>query len=61
MLQASNIHYEVDERHQGIAHGGIGVVHLLAQKILRRSCVLFFWPFLNYVSKVICSIFRIYI
>jgi len=33
MLQASNIHYEMDGRYQGIAHGGIGAIHLLAQKI----------------------------
>ena len=33
MVQASNIHYEIDGRHKGIAHGGIGVIHLLAQKI----------------------------
>lgn len=32
MMRASNIHYEVDDRHQGIAPGGIGVIHLLAQK-----------------------------
>jgi len=33
VLQASNIHYEIDGRHKGIAHKGIGVIHLLAQKI----------------------------
>ncbi len=33
ILQASNIHYEMDGRYQGIAHGGIGAIHLLAQKI----------------------------
>ncbi len=33
MLQASNIHYEMDGRYQAIAHGGIGAIHLLAQKI----------------------------
>ena len=33
MFQASNIHYEMDGRYQGIAHGGLGAIHLLAQKI----------------------------
>ena len=32
MFKASNIHYEFDGRHQGISHGGIGLIHLLAQK-----------------------------
>ena len=32
MLEASNIHYEVDGRNQGISQGGIGAIHLLAQK-----------------------------
>ncbi len=32
MFQASNIHYEVDGRYQGISLGGIGAIHLLAQK-----------------------------
>ncbi len=31
--QAPNIHYEMDGRYQGIAHGGIGAIHLMAQKI----------------------------
>jgi hypothetical protein len=30
---ASNIHYEISERVQAIGHGGIGVFHLLAQRI----------------------------
>jgi hypothetical protein len=33
MLQASNIHYEMADRSQGMAHGGIGAFHLLARKI----------------------------
>jgi len=33
MLQSSNSHYEMDGRYQGIAHGGIGVIHLLSRKI----------------------------
>lgn len=32
MFKASNIHYEIDARHQGISHGGIGHIHMLAQK-----------------------------
>ncbi|MFO7754237.1 MAG: IS1380 family transposase, partial [Desulfobacteraceae bacterium] len=32
MLKASNIHYEIDDRQQGISHGGIGLIHLLAKK-----------------------------
>lgn len=32
MLKASNIHYEFDGRNQGISHGGIGLIHLLARK-----------------------------
>ena len=32
MMKASNIHYEIDGRHQGISHGGIGLIHLLAKK-----------------------------
>jgi len=31
MLKASNIRYEIDGRHQGITHGGIGLIHLLAK------------------------------
>src|SRR5208283_3904928 len=31
MLQACNIHYELSARDRGIACGGIGAVHLLAQ------------------------------
>ena len=33
MFKASNVHYEVDGRHKGIASGGIGFIHLLAKKI----------------------------
>jgi hypothetical protein len=30
---ATNVHYEIAERTRGIAHGGIGAFHLLAQRI----------------------------
>ena len=30
MLSATNIHYNIDGRHKGINHGGIGVIHQLA-------------------------------
>lgn len=33
VFTARNIHYEIGERHCGIAHGGIGAFHLLAQRI----------------------------
>jgi hypothetical protein len=33
MLAASNIHYEIGERQRGMAHGGIGAMHLLARRI----------------------------
>jgi hypothetical protein len=33
MFTASNIHYEIAERTQGMAFGGIGAIHLLARKI----------------------------
>jgi hypothetical protein len=33
MFSARNIHYEISGRSQGIAHGGIGAVHLLARQI----------------------------
>lgn len=33
VLKANNVHYELGERTRGIAHGGIGAVHLLAQKV----------------------------
>ncbi len=33
MFTATNIHYEIAERSRGLAHGGIGVFHLLARKI----------------------------
>jgi hypothetical protein len=32
MFTASNIHYEVAERTRGLAHGGIGALHLLARR-----------------------------
>jgi hypothetical protein len=32
MLKASNIQYEVDGRLQGVSHGGIGLIHMLAKK-----------------------------
>ena len=32
-FQASHLHYELAERNRGIAHGGIGVFHLLARRI----------------------------
>jgi hypothetical protein len=32
MFNAPNIHYEVDGRHKGVSYGGIGIIHLLAQK-----------------------------
>jgi hypothetical protein len=32
-FSASNIHYEIGERDRGIAHGGIGAIHLLARRI----------------------------
>jgi hypothetical protein len=33
MFTASNIHYEMAERVRGMAHGGIGAIHLLARRI----------------------------
>jgi Transposase DDE domain group 1 len=33
LMAASNIHYEIAEKVQGIAAGGIGAIHLLAQKV----------------------------
>jgi hypothetical protein len=33
MLTASNIHYEIADRTRGMAHGGIGAIHLLARKL----------------------------
>ena len=32
MLSGSNIHYEFDGRHKGIACGGIGIIHTLAEQ-----------------------------
>ena len=33
MLQASNVHYEMDGRRQGIAQGGIGALHVLVKRV----------------------------
>jgi hypothetical protein len=33
MFTASNIHFEISDRVQGIAHGGIGAIHLLAREL----------------------------
>lgn len=33
MFTASNIHYEIGDRVRGLAHGGIGAIHLLARRI----------------------------
>jgi hypothetical protein len=33
MFSGSNIHYEVDGRHKGIANGGIGAIHLMNRKL----------------------------
>jgi len=33
MFNASNIHYEMDGRHKGIANGGIGAIHLMNKKL----------------------------
>jgi hypothetical protein len=33
MMTASNIHYEISDRARAIAPGGIGAMHLLAQKL----------------------------
>jgi len=33
VFTASNIHYELSRRNRAITHGGIGAIHLLAQKI----------------------------
>jgi hypothetical protein len=33
MMTARNIHYEIAERIQGMAYGGIGAIHLLARRI----------------------------
>ncbi len=32
MFRASNIHYEMAERTRGFAYGGLGAMHLLAQR-----------------------------
>lgn len=32
MMSASNIHYDIDGRNQGIANGGIGIIHQLTRK-----------------------------
>jgi hypothetical protein len=33
MFRASNIHYEMDGRHKGIASGGIGAIHVMNKKL----------------------------
>lgn len=33
MFTAANIHYEIADRTRGLAHGGIGAIHLLARRI----------------------------
>ena len=33
MMAASNIHYDIADRTRAIAAGGIGAIHLMAQKI----------------------------
>ena len=33
VFTASNIRYEISERVRGIAHGGIGALHVLARRI----------------------------
>jgi hypothetical protein len=33
MFTASNIHYEIAERTHGVAHGGIGAMHILARRL----------------------------
>jgi hypothetical protein len=33
MLTASNIHYEIGDRCHGLAHGGIGTIHVLARQL----------------------------
>ncbi len=32
MMSAANIHYDMDGRNQGIANGGIGIIHRLSKK-----------------------------
>lgn len=32
MLTASNIHYELADKASGVAHGGIGAIHLLVKR-----------------------------
>jgi hypothetical protein len=33
MLQGTNIHYEIDGRHNGISSGGIGAIHVMNKKL----------------------------
>ena len=33
MFQASNIHYEMAERAQGMSYGGMGAMHLMVQRL----------------------------
>lgn len=39
MLTASNIHYEISDKTHGIAHGGIGALHTLAQQLGLRDAI----------------------
>jgi hypothetical protein len=39
MLTGSNIHYEISDKTQGIAHGGIGALHTLAQQLGLRDAI----------------------
>ena len=46
MFTASNIHYEINDKAQGVAHGGIGAIHSLARQLglidaIDRRLVLF--------------------
>ena len=34
MFKGLNVRYEMDERHKGIACGGIGVIHLMAKRLV---------------------------
>jgi hypothetical protein len=68
VFTASNIHYEIAERDRGIAHGGIGVFHLLAQRIglidaidSRLHLLKFHFPYhesdhvLNFAYNALCD------
>jgi hypothetical protein len=68
VFTASNIHYEIAERDRGIAHGGIGAFHLLAQRIglvdaidSRLHLLKFHFPYhesdhvLNFAYNALCD------